>query len=83
MAGDLNRRPQSRLDRASARLQALSPLAVLNRGYAILYLERGTEPPTILRDAAAASPEQKVRARLARGSVRAVITEIDTETQAQ
>ena len=83
LAGELNRQRQSRLERAGARLEALSPLAVLNRGYAILYLEQGTEVPRILRDAADASPEQTVRARLARGSVRAVITETDTETQAR
>jgi exodeoxyribonuclease VII large subunit len=64
------------LDRAVLRLQALSPLAVLNRGYAIVYVEGG-EQETILRDAAEALPNQQIRARLARGSVRARITETD------
>jgi exodeoxyribonuclease VII large subunit len=59
--------PELRLDRASARLQALSPLAVLNRGYAIVYGADGK----VLRDAAEAKPGDEIRARLATGSVRA------------
>jgi len=65
---------RTRLERATVRLNALSPLAVLNRGYAIVYLEGG-EHATVLRNAADASPSQTIRARLAQGSVRAVITE--------
>ena len=64
----------SGLERATVRLNALSPLAVLNRGYAIVYLEGGPQE-TILRTADDASPNQTIRARLAQGSVRAVITE--------
>jgi exodeoxyribonuclease VII large subunit len=62
-----------RLEHASLRLHALSPLAVLNRGYAIVYAETGQ----ILRDSAEAAPDQIIRARLARGSLRAQI--IQTE----
>jgi exodeoxyribonuclease VII large subunit len=68
---------RTRLERATLRLNALSPLAVLNRGYAIVYLE-GSEPgipETILQNAAAAHPNQTIRARLAQGSVRARILE--------
>ena len=39
---------QTRLNRASARLEALSPLAVLSRGYALVYAADGT----LLRSAA-------------------------------
>ena len=63
-----------RLQAASLRLEALSPLAVLNRGYAIVYLETKTQP-AILRSAADVSAGQSVRARLAQGSIRAIITE--------
>lgn len=80
LAEEIVARRKNRLAHTTARLEALSPLAVLNRGYAIVYLERGTTE-TILRDAADASPQQMVRARLARGSVRAVITEAVTETR--
>jgi exodeoxyribonuclease VII large subunit len=59
----------TRLDRASARLDALSPLAVLNRGYALVYTADGR----LLRDAAEARPGQTIRARLAHGSVTAEV----------
>ena len=75
LAAEITTRRQNRLSHASARLDALSPLAVLNRGYAIIYLESDSGESTILRDAAVAEPSQKIRARLARGSVRATITE--------
>ena len=67
-----------RLERAALRLSALSPLAVLNRGYAIVYLE-GSQPETILRNSADARPSQTIRARLAKGSVRAVISETNEQ----
>lgn len=79
LAKEITSRRQSRLAQAGARLDALSPLAVLNRGYAIIYLESDTGESTILRDAAVAEPNQKIRARLASGSVRATITETVTQ----
>ena len=63
-----------RLERATLRLNALSPLAVLNRGYAIVYLEDGPRE-TVLQNAIEAQPSHVIRARLARGSVRATILE--------
>ncbi len=59
------------LTRAADRLHALSPLAVLNRGYAIVY----TEADTILRNAADARPGQRIHARLAQGTLTARVTE--------
>jgi exodeoxyribonuclease VII large subunit len=59
----------TRLDRAAARLDALSPLAVLNRGYALVYTAEGT----LLRAAAETHPGQTIRARLAEGSVTAEV----------
>ena len=71
-----------REERASLRLAALSPLAVLNRGYAIVYLEPSegerrddAQSYPILSDATMAEPNQRIRARLAHGSLRALITE--------
>ena len=58
------------LDRASLRLEALSPLAVLNRGYAIVYAESGA----ILRDAADAPLNSFIEARLGEGTLRARVT---------
>ncbi len=58
-----------RLEQASGRLQALSPLAVLSRGYALVYGEGGK----LLRDAAEVQPGQSIRARLAQGSLTAEV----------
>jgi exodeoxyribonuclease VII large subunit len=63
----------TRLDRATARLDALSPLAVLNRGYALVYIEDGTAAGQLLRNAAEVQPGQTIRARLAEGSVTAEV----------
>jgi exodeoxyribonuclease VII large subunit len=64
----------ARLDRATARLAALSPLAVLNRGYAMVYTAAGT----LLRNATEAHPGQTIRARLASGSVTAEVKSTDS-----
>ncbi|NYF77876.1 exodeoxyribonuclease VII large subunit [Granulicella arctica] len=61
----------ARLERASTRLHALSPLAVLNRGYALVYGEDGV----LLRDVGAAKAGQQIRARLAKGSLIATVKE--------
>ena len=65
-------RRRSRFSRAEARLHALSPVAVLQRGYALVYLEEGT----LLRSAADAAPGRTIRARLAAGSLTATIKDI-------
>ena len=64
---------RSRLAHASARLEALSPLAVLNRGYAIVFNPDGT----ILRTATATTPGQTITARLADGSLTATVLTTD------
>lgn len=71
---ELVARPRVRLDRLAGKLQALSPLAVLSRGYAIVYADNGS----ILRDADAAAIGQIIRARLASGALRASIVEKET-----
>jgi len=67
----------TRLQQLTARLQALSPLAVLNRGYALVYLEDGTRT-TLLRSSAEVQPGQRIHARLASGSLKAQITSSET-----
>jgi len=59
-----------RLARASARLDALSPLAVLNRGYALVYNSAGQ----LLHSSADAIPGSTIRARLAQGTLEAEVT---------
>ncbi len=66
----------ARLEHCSARLQALSPLKVLERGYALVYL--GNEQGGLLRDAKDAPKDTEIVARLAQGRVRARVEETET-----
>lgn len=61
---------QTRFHRAEVRLEALSPLAVLSRGYALIYAEDGR----LLHAAAETSVGQTIRARLGSGSLDATVT---------
>lgn len=63
-------RAAARLAEAAGRLQALSPLAVLARGYAIVHGPRGG----ILRSAEQVSLGARLRLRLARGELDARVT---------
>jgi exodeoxyribonuclease VII large subunit len=65
---------RNRLNRATAQLEALSPLAVLSRGYALVYGPDGT----LLRAAEETAPGQTIRARLAKGTLTAQVTEAKT-----
>ena len=58
------------LDRRTASLEALSPVAILNRGYALVFDGKGR----LLKDAARLKAGDEVSARLARGRVRARVT---------
>jgi exodeoxyribonuclease VII large subunit len=60
------------LDRAETRLMALSPLAVLSRGYALVYDESGV----LLRSTAGIQEGQSIRARLAVGNITAKVEAI-------
>ncbi|GGG79239.1 exodeoxyribonuclease VII large subunit [Edaphobacter dinghuensis] len=62
---------QARLSRSTTRLEALSPLAVLSRGYALVYAENGI----LLRSAADTSPGETIRARLAEGTLTAKVSD--------
>ena len=59
-----------RLGAAAARLEAMSPLAVLGRGYAVCW---DGARQVIIRDAAAVSPGDGVRVTLQKGEIRCVV----------
>ena len=60
----------------AASLDGLSPLAVLGRGYALVWDE---EQGALLRDAAGTEPGRRLRIRLHRGSLRATVLSKETE----
>lgn len=62
---------QTRLSRATTRLETLSPLAVLNRGYALVYTAEGA----LLRSATDTAPGETIRARLAKGTLTAKVSD--------
>jgi exodeoxyribonuclease VII large subunit len=62
---------RARLNRAYTRLEALSPLAVLSRGYALIYSDRGT----LLRSSAEVAAGEMIHARLGQGTLDATVTQ--------
>ena len=63
-------RRRAAFEQAAAKLGQLSPLRILERGYAIVSNEAG-----IVKDAAAAPPASRIQVRLAKGGLEAVVTE--------
>ena len=61
------------LGQVGAQIAALSPLAVLDRGYAMV--QRGSE---IIRDAAAVQRGETLRVRVARGAIDVVVEDIES-----
>jgi exodeoxyribonuclease VII large subunit len=61
-------RSRGALDRLSGQLSSLSPLRILERGYAIVSGADG-----IVKDAAAAPPDSAIHVRLAKGELDAVV----------
>ena len=61
-------RSRGALDRLTGQRSTLSPLRILERGYAIVSGEAG-----ILKDAAAAPPDSAIHVRLAKGELNAVV----------
>jgi exodeoxyribonuclease VII large subunit len=59
-------RPRSALRHVVSQLEALSPLAVLGRGYAVCWTADRTR---VIRDAASTRPGDRVRVTLARGEL--------------
>jgi exodeoxyribonuclease VII large subunit len=62
---------QARLTRAFTRLEALSPVAVLSRGYALIYSAEGT----LLRSSGEVAVGERIHARLGRGTLDATVTQ--------
>jgi exodeoxyribonuclease VII large subunit len=78
LAGRLRSAPQlllerrrASLDHAGARLQGLSPLATLSRGYAIV-----RSGGTALREATGVAPGDRIDVQLASGSLGATVEEV-------
>jgi len=71
----LLRERQQQLDRSGAALTALSPLAVLSRGYAIVTNESGVA----MRNASETKVDERVGVRLHRGRLQARIEEIESD----
>jgi len=61
---------QGALERQTASLEALSPVAILNRGYALVFDAKGQ----LVKDAERLEAGDEVSARLSRGRVRARVT---------
>ena len=75
LPGAMQRRLQvarERFERSMRTLNAVSPLATLERGYAIV-TDSGSH---VVTDASTLAPGMRIDARVARGSVRATVTEV-------
>jgi exodeoxyribonuclease VII large subunit len=70
-AGLLRRR--AHLEQLTAHLGALSPLQVLERGYALVFDSAGQ----LVKNASQVSPGESLEAQLARGKIRATVTEVE------
>jgi exodeoxyribonuclease VII large subunit len=64
-----------RAERMGRALEMLSPLAILERGYALVFDGDGK----LVKDAAQVQTGDEIRARLARGEIRAVVKRADDE----
>jgi len=64
---------QGQFDRRTAALEALSPVAILNRGYALVFDAAGR----LLKDASRLAAGDEISARLARGTLRARVNSAD------
>jgi exodeoxyribonuclease VII large subunit len=58
-----------RLERMGRALEALSPLAILERGYALVFDSSGQ----LIKDAGQVQVGEEISARVARGEIRAVV----------
>jgi len=59
----------ARLEQLARQIEALSPIAILDRGYALVFDASGQ----LLKDAATVRPGDDISARLARGTLRATV----------
>ena len=65
-------RAAAQLGNAAGRLDTLSPLSVLGRGYAVAW---NADKTKVLRDAASVAPGETVRVTLSRGEIAAKVTD--------
>jgi exodeoxyribonuclease VII large subunit len=68
---------QSQLGSVAAKLESLSPLAVLARGYAVCW---NGDRTAVIRDAASVAPGESVTVTLARGELSCAVTDSRPET---
>ena len=64
---------KAHLDRATRQIEALSPLAILDRGYALVFDASGR----LLKDASQVEPDSKISARLSRGTITAIVKRVN------
>jgi len=60
---------RSRLERLTSQMEALSPVAILDRGYALVFDAAGK----LIKDASQVKPGDEISARLARGEIAATV----------
>ncbi|MGE5206473.1 MAG: exodeoxyribonuclease VII large subunit [Chlamydiota bacterium] len=70
-------RHRSRLEQMEARLRGLSPLNILDRGYALVFDAQGK----LLKDAAQVQTGEEIRARLAKGEISATVKQRRIDSQ--
>ena len=66
---------RNRFVSCTAKLDAMSPLKVLSRGYSIVNAENGA----ILRSVRQTAPKQQISVMFADGSINAIVSEIKEE----
>jgi exodeoxyribonuclease VII large subunit len=65
-------RRRSRLEQAAGKLAALSPVAILERGYSLIFNAQGA----LVKDASQLAPGDAIQARLARGELEARVESV-------
>jgi exodeoxyribonuclease VII large subunit len=76
LGGRITERPEDRLALAAARLEDLSPLSVLKRGYAVCYDATGAR---VVRSSEELNPGDRVRVRLERGRADCTVDTVEAE----
>jgi exodeoxyribonuclease VII large subunit len=71
-ARDLLLRRRSRLERVTSQMEALSPVAILERGYALVFDASGK----LVKDASQVEAGEEIRARVARGEIAATVKKV-------
>jgi exodeoxyribonuclease VII large subunit len=72
-ARSLLQQQHARRGQLSGRLQALSPLNILERGYALIFEEDGT----LLKNSSQTAPGRPIQAQLCHGKIQATVTNVE------